>query len=282
MDLPFAIAVITLVFSICICYIYLLTQRLNRLQAQVMHGKHRRATWGKSHEIVNELQPQFIIKNALYQSGFIPNKRNGHLLFFQEWQPKDLNKAKGIICMCHGFADHNLWLKKTLIVPLVEAGYVFITFDQEGHGLSDGLHVYIERKENLHRDGATVFTHRLAQLPNHLPRFLLGESMGGAVALLISLYEDIKWNGMILLAPMLSFPIKLSNFEKTLLSFLSNSSFFSKLPIIPSKSMTDRIFKLEEIRKIVRKNPLLYPQGLGTRCRTAYELNLLATSVEER
>jgi acylglycerol lipase len=54
---------------------------------------------------------------------------------------------------------------------------------------------------------ATLFTNTrlyLTEKPEfkHLPCFLFGESMGGAVALMIHLKQPDAWNGAILVAPM--------------------------------------------------------------------------------
>lgn len=45
-----------------------------------------------------------------------------------------------------------------------------------------------------------------------LPRFLLGQSMGGAVALQVHLKQPSKWDGLVLVAPMCKVSWHISSF----------------------------------------------------------------------
>lgn len=112
---------------------------------------------------------------------------------------------------------------------LAEAGYAVYGIDYEGHGKSSGLQGYIPSFDNLVNDCSnyfisicgmkyyynyckfqswTQFVFNLFSVIQEKPenkkrrRFLLGESMGGAVLLLLHRKEPSFWDGAILVAPM--------------------------------------------------------------------------------
>jgi pimeloyl-ACP methyl ester carboxylesterase len=74
--------------------------------------------------------------------------------------------------------------------------------DYEGHGRSDGLQGYVPDFELLVRDCDDYFTSVVVRSQSQSKRFLLGESMGGAVALLLHLRRPEFWSGAVLVAPM--------------------------------------------------------------------------------
>ncbi len=125
------------------------------------------------------------------------------------------------------------------MTPLVEAGYAFVTFDQEGHGLSDGMHILVEDRNNLMKDAHQCFEEALAQFPPSTPRFLCGESMGGAVALMLHLDYGIQWTGAVLLAPMVKIVEKMK--PPAIAEFILRRlvHVIPTWPVVPSKSLTD-------------------------------------------
>lgn len=115
-------------------------------------------------------------------------------------------------------------------VRLARAGYAVLGIDYEGHGRSKGSRCYIKKFENIVNDCYNFFKsvsgmHPIYQLSyqgyaytqplkfihndfsvqeeyRNKCRFLYGESMGGAVALLLHKKDPTFWNGAILVAPM--------------------------------------------------------------------------------
>jgi acylglycerol lipase len=86
---------------------------------------------------------------------------------------------------------------------LARAGYAVHGVDYEGHGKSEGLQGYIPSFDVLVADCDAVFAAVVASTANtELPRFLLGESMGGAVALLLHRTRPDYWTGAVFVAPM--------------------------------------------------------------------------------
>jgi acylglycerol lipase len=108
--------------------------------------------------------------------------------------------------------------------------------DLPGHGMSPGIRGYLTGVNDLIEDGVTVAKHAKSDASStgiEWPLFLLGSSMGGAIALKVAENLDVDFvQGVIMLAPMLS--LKVSTVERTALSFLS--WFVPSVPLIPSSA----------------------------------------------
>src|SRR5207248_6639520 len=84
---------------------------------------------------------------------------------------------------------------------LADRGYALYAGDHRGHGRSDGPRALIDRMDNAVADLDQVVDvaveHHVGQAP-----FLLGHSMGGAVALSYALAHQDRLQGLILSAPL--------------------------------------------------------------------------------
>jgi len=159
-------------------------------------------------------QRRLLLHNALQQSGnphpsyvhhsshYMVNER-GQLNYTQQWRPNSDKPPKGIIVILHGYADHTSGLKNAIAHWLVSEGYLAAGLDYPGHGRSDGLHVDIPSFEPIIADCLQYIDYVRKDYPN-LPVFLFSESMGGAVAFLLSTHTKLASTiaGTIFLAPM--------------------------------------------------------------------------------
>ncbi|XP_039021418.1 caffeoylshikimate esterase-like, partial [Hibiscus syriacus] len=86
---------------------------------------------------------------------------------------------------------------------LAAAGYAAFGIDYEGHGKSNGPRCYIKKFQYIVDDYNDYFK-SICEKEEYKDksRFLYGESMGGAVALLLHRNDPSYWNGAILVAPM--------------------------------------------------------------------------------
>lgn len=84
---------------------------------------------------------------------------------------------------------------------LAGAGFAVYGLDYEGHGHFDGLQGYVPDMDALVVDCDAFFVSK-AKACSSYRRFLLGESMGGAVALLLHRARPNFWTGAVLVAPM--------------------------------------------------------------------------------
>lgn len=132
-----------------------------------------------------------------YSEDWVVNSR-GMRLFTCAWIPKE--SSRGVVCLCHGYAVECSVTMRGTAERLARAGYAVHGIDYEGHGHSDGLQGYVPDLDALVRDCDSFFSTATASFPRR--RFLLGESMGGAVALLLHRLRPDFWIGAILVAPM--------------------------------------------------------------------------------
>ncbi|KAJ7571668.1 hypothetical protein O6H91_01G171400 [Diphasiastrum complanatum] len=90
-------------------------------------------------------------------------------------------------------------------IAFAQWGYAAFAADFPGHGRSDGLPCYISNMNKLIDSPLSYFKSvRNSKEFKGKPAFLYGESMGGAVALLMHLKDPEAWDGAILAAPMIA------------------------------------------------------------------------------
>jgi acylglycerol lipase len=127
-------------------------------------------------------------------------------LFACTWLPGKRRTPKALVFLCHGYAVECGVTMRGTGERLARAGYAVYGMDYEGHGRSDGLQGYVPDFELLVRDCddyfSSVVRRSQSQSKDDSKRFLLGESMGGAVALLLHLRRPEFWSGAVLVAPM--------------------------------------------------------------------------------
>ncbi len=84
--------------------------------------------------------------------------------------------------------------------------YLFTGFDQAGHGLSPGIPGYVASYTALIDDTVAFVKHVRSEYSavnlTGIPVFLIGESMGGAVAIATAVSARVVLDGVLLLAPM--------------------------------------------------------------------------------
>eukprot|EP00624_Nannochloropsis_granulata_P007909 evm.model.NODE_9982_length_8495_cov_32.505829.2 len=213
---------------------------------------------------------------------FIRNAR-GMLLYTCAWHPSHIERPKALIFQCCGFADTNTFLPMMRSIRLAEQGFVVVGMDPEGHGRSDGLHAYVPSFPTLVEDYWQFFTKEIKTNPAYagLPVFLLGESMGGNVAIQLLLRDRTEkkknpkrrqcfFAGAIFLAPM----VKISPAMKPpecLVNLLRHvAPFIPTLPIAPTKDVLARAFRRPEVLEMARNSP--YGYRMKPRLGTALQL----------
>jgi len=102
----------------------------------------------------------------------------GGEVYWQSWSPK---KAKGVVVIAHGLAEHS-GRYGHVGERLVGAGYAAYAYDHWGHGKSGGTMGNIEGFPHLRADLDTLLSKARGEHPG-LPVFLLGHSFGGLIAL---------------------------------------------------------------------------------------------------
>jgi len=131
-----------------------------------------------------------------------PNKfvnRHGLLIHWNCWLP--IGKARAIIILVHGFAEH-AGRYEAQGKALAEAGFAVFGLDHAGHGRSEGDRGHIRRLDDLVADVLQLADLAKEQQPG-VGLFLLGHSMGGLVSILTALEKPDLWNGVVLSGPLL-------------------------------------------------------------------------------
>ena len=121
-------------------------------------------------------------------------------LYAQAWLPEAAPRA--VIVVSHGLGEHG-GRYETLARELVQRDHAVYAVDHRGHGRSSGLRANIERFAHLVADFC-AFTERCAGEHPATPVFMLGHSMGGAVAFASALRQQHRLQGLVLSAPALA------------------------------------------------------------------------------
>jgi acylglycerol lipase len=119
-------------------------------------------------------------------------------LFWQAWRPAA--EPRATVVLAHGAAEHS-GRYEHVAEAFNRRGYSLWALDHRGHGRSGGRRVYIERFEDLVTDLHSLIGRAKSELPERRP-FLLGHSMGGAVATGYATRHDGELAGLILSNPL--------------------------------------------------------------------------------
>mmetsp|Transcript_28819 Transcript_28819/g.48404 ORF Transcript_28819/g.48404 Transcript_28819/m.48404 type:complete len:351 (+) Transcript_28819:38-1090(+) len=190
--------------------------------------------------------------------GWYPNSR-GMLIFQQQYVPK--GKLKGVVGLCHGYSESSSMYIRVTAMKFCAKGFAVLSYDAEGHGFSDGLHVFVNDLQDINHDVNDYFTAQMQQERfRKLPFFIYGESMGGAVAFNLCTRHTIKSlvHGVVLICPMVkvSDEVKPPQFIVDIL--MKVARYLPLAPIAPVKDIMEKAVKRRDILEQMKKNPLAY------------------------
>ncbi|OQV23119.1 putative Monoglyceride lipase [Hypsibius exemplaris] len=136
-----------------------------------------------------------------------PNERrftgaDGVEIYCRHWNPRleQDESPRAIVFMCHGLFEY-FGTDLHVAESLVKAGFLVCGHDHSGHGRSGGEPGQVHSLENYVTDVVTHVKHMKSSLPD-CPVFLVGHSMGGAIALLAGLQQPQLFRGIILIGPL--------------------------------------------------------------------------------
>uniref|UniRef100_A0A7S0ZJK7 Serine aminopeptidase S33 domain-containing protein n=1 Tax=Timspurckia oligopyrenoides TaxID=708627 RepID=A0A7S0ZJK7_9RHOD len=208
-----------------------------------------------------------------YGTRYEMNSR-GQRLYTQQWTPRSRKYRKsprGSVFLVHGLNGHSSRFT-ALVRSFVEEGYAVFAHDLSGHGRSDGLRAYVAKIQNYVDDARTHTNAVFHRFPNlqEKPKFLVGHSMGGAVAIRLARDDENavngkrSWNGVMLTAPAVQvFPKPLLSFFAPILSTL--------LPFAPVQRLRSRNDKQTQSGgNFASLDPLIL--RMAVRARVGYEL----------
>jgi len=164
----------------------------------------------------------------------------------------------------------------SLADKLSRSGYHVFAYDQQGHGLSDGLFgnkCYIEKFDHLASDllqFSTLARTSAEETERGSPLFVVGESLGGGVAFRAAQLDGQMFSGLVLLAPMLSVErLAAQPINKVIRPI---GSFFSR--VLPRARIVHMppSQKFPHLSSEFKADPLTDPKSNWVRARTAAEI----------
>lgn len=217
-----------------------------------------------------------IPSNIQLEQKYWVNKR-GMCLSTAIMTPKNEADIKAVIFYCHGYSDHNSFIKVVDHQRFVNQGIACVYIEYEGHGRSDGQIGLIENWDNLIEDVSDYFQEVAAKRFPNQPRFLFGESMGGAIAYMVHGRIGHLFRGVVFGCPMCKIsetmlpPKWVIKLLRHLVDPNSMASFVRSWPIAPSNNnLANLTFRLAEKKFMILRCPLIY--GRRPRLVTAYNL----------
>jgi acylglycerol lipase len=183
----------------------------------------------------------------------------GLTLFTRSWLPILTTPPRALIFMIHGYGNDISWTFQSTAVFLAQMGFACFSLDLQGHGHSQGLKAFVPSVDLVVQDCLFFFNSiKKDQKFVGLPCFLYGESMGGAICLLIHFADPKGFQGAILVAPMckISDKVRPKWPIPQILTFLAK--FFPTLPIVPTPDLLYKSVKVDHKKVIAQMNPLRY------------------------
>lgn len=196
---------------------------------------------------------------------------DNHRLHAQSWTPEAGSKAALVIV--HGLGEHSSRYAH-VAERLGQIGVETHTWDHRGHGRSPGTRAFVNRFDEYLADLDRFLETLKAQAPGK-PVFVLGHSMGGAIAALWAITRQPKIAGLILSSAALKIG---DDFPPLLVSIAGVVS--AVAPQLPtSKIKTELISRDPEVVKRAANDPLSYYGG--TLARTGAEILRAMTLIQQ-
>ncbi|OAY80342.1 Caffeoylshikimate esterase [Ananas comosus] len=199
----------------------------------------------------------------------------------KSWLPRPGITPKAALFFCHGYGDTCTFFFEGIAKRIAESGYAVYAMDYPGFGLSYGLHGYIPSFDGMVNHVIEQYARiRGLKEVNGLPHFLLGQSMGGAVALKVHLKQPAEWDGVLLVAPMCKIAEDVTPPGPVLKALTLLSYVLPEAKLFPQKDLGDLAFRDSAKRKIAEFNVISYCDQM--RLRTAVELIKATKDIESQ
>ncbi|XP_042504705.1 caffeoylshikimate esterase-like isoform X1 [Macadamia integrifolia] len=205
----------------------------------------------------------------------------GFEIFCKSWLPKAGIPIKAALCFCHGYGDTCTFFFEGVARRIAASGYGVYAMDYPNFGLSDGLHGYIPCFDGLVDDVIEQYC-KIKVRPEvaGLPRFIMGQSMGGAVALKVHLRQPHEWDGVILVAPMAKIAEDVTPPAAVLKVLALMSKVIPEAKLFPQKDLAELAFRDARKRKMADYNVISYSDQM--RLKTAVELLNATRDIESK
>jgi acylglycerol lipase len=123
----------------------------------------------------------------------------GVRLAWWRYLPTPGRTLSAVVLLVHGYGEHQ-GRYAHLVARLNEQGYAVYTLDHRGHGLSTGRRALVDRFDDF-VDDLRLVDNRARLAHPQLPRFVVGHSMGGLIAIRYALRYQAELRGLAVSAP---------------------------------------------------------------------------------
>lgn len=145
----------------------------------------------------------------------------GERLFVQIFEPP--STVRGSAVVVHGYYDHT-GIYGHLIRFLLQCGLRVVAYDQIGHGLSTGPRATIESFDRYVHSLEAVVDQVMPLLDR--PRWLVGQSMGGSVAMDFLVRQHGAFDRTLLLAPL----VRPAGWASSRIAYYATRPFIKSVP----------------------------------------------------
>eukprot|EP01083_Nonionella_stella_P018968 52775_1 len=244
-----------------------LVRMVNKVFA-TLTGAQRRAVVRVLPYLANPVEWRVSSADTFEHEAHMWSNGRGSQLYAQSWMPKG-KPPKALIFNCVGYQYYNSWLPSIHLRKLAENGFGVIGIDYEGQGLSDGLSAYIPSFAAMVDDADRFFREFGAKYPD-LKKFLLSQSMGGAVTLHLHFQDEERTNdeadqqkkpfydGAILSAPMIKISEKLKPPQIVITTLSCMAGLFPLEAATPIADIARYCFHNKRLVQADQDNPLIF------------------------
>jgi len=151
-----------------------------------------------------------------HSEGNFKGTRNVNI-YHQSWLPE--GEVKAVLLVVHGLGEHS-GRYMNVVNHFVPLGYAIYALDHIGHGKSDGAREMVDRFADF-TDTLAIYVGMVKGWQAGKPTFLLGHSMGGAIASAYLLDHQDEFTGAIISAPAIKVDDSVSQVTITMSKVLS-------------------------------------------------------------
>lgn len=161
-------------------------------------------------------------------------------------------QARGVVVITHGFGEHGGTYRNAAESLGAALDLDVVAVDLRGHGRSSGRRGFVRRYDELVDDVAASLDWAARNRPD-LPRFLLGHSNGGQVALRVALERRPPIAGLIVSNPALRIAVPVPPRVLRLGQFLNR---YAPWITLPTEVRVERLTRDAEIQRELRADRL--------------------------
>lgn len=177
---------------------------------------------------------------------------NGRGITIATYSSLPRSEARAGVLLVHGYAEHT-GRYKHVIRELNEMGLAVFALDHQGHGNSGGVRCYI-KEFDYYVDDLSDYFKDIRKETGLKSWFILGHSMGGAIALKLVLRDQDEFRGMILTGPMLELVTRVPKAVQEMAKYVAAVA--STVPVV--KLETEAISRDPDVVRNYINDPLVY------------------------